>query len=212
MGPPAAFILVWNSCRTAIIALSCLLELPLWYPQCREGLLGASAWESPCAEPSLYLTCAVASISSCSLTLRAISIVLCVPSPLPLQEFRLVWDVIFNPEQIFGPEVRQEEGEYLEVQPDFLKLPTGKEGDYLSPVPCPSFSPRRSAESTKIKIQAGLEPWKSPSEVACSPERGLAGPWAHLRFLLCSGATPVLALVTAPGVPALSPEVQGKPG
>lgn len=129
-----------------------------------------------------------------------------------MQDLRSVWDAIFNPEQIFGPEVRQEEGEYLEVQPDFLKLPTGKEGEYLSPVPCPSFSLRRSAESTKIKIQGGLEPWKSPSEVGSSPECGLAGPWAHLRFLLCSGATPVLALVTALGVSALTPGVQGKPG
>lgn len=60
-----------------------------------------------------------------------------------------VWDVIFNPEQIFGPEVSQEEAEYLQVQPGFLKLPTGKEGEYLSPVPCTSFSPKKVSREHK---------------------------------------------------------------
>ena len=68
-------------------------------------------------------------------------------------------------------------GELLRAEPGFLKLPGGREEEYLSPVPCPSASPGGPAGQQSVpRGSCGVvcSPGAVLTESQCSPV-GIAG-------------------------------------
>lgn len=80
------------------------------------------------------------------------------------------------------------QGENLRAEPGFLKLPTGEEEEGLSPVPCPSVSPRWPADSAEIKIAGGLQPWNGPygNSLQHCEHRGCWAAWMKFLPGVCS--------------------------